>query len=259
MVALTLDDGTDKVLISQIFGPTFQGEGTAAGQHCLFIRTYGCNLHCTWCDTAYTWADTDYKAALTESGRKYSKFDPKLGAKEMTHSQILDELRKLWDIDYRPTMIVISGGEPMMQQDKLVGVMSLLTHRGHQIHVETAGTFGPTFGFDAQVTQYNVSPKLQHSGNRLLQRYRPNALSELLSTGKARFKFVVRESADLPEVDSIVKSAGISPSNVMIMPEGTTQEKLAASGRDLADQILKRGYSMSMRLHVALWGDDVDK
>lgn len=248
-----------KINISQIFGPTFQGEGTATGQHCLFVRTYGCNLHCKWCDTAYTWADTEHKAGLTESKILYDKNDPKLGLKEMTAAEVIKELMKLWDIEACPTTIIISGGEPMMQQAKLLNLVEALAFGGNQVHIETAGTLEPAYLFDAYVTQYNVSPKLMHSGNPVSKRYKPDALQALIQTGKARFKFVVRDTTDLEEVAQIVRDCRIPRSTVMIMPEGTTLEKNLEVSRAIANQVLKMGYGLSGRLHVALWGDDVDK
>jgi 7-carboxy-7-deazaguanine synthase len=43
------------LVVSEVFGPTIQGEGPHAGQRAAFVRLGGCNLTCTWCDTAYTW------------------------------------------------------------------------------------------------------------------------------------------------------------------------------------------------------------
>src|SRR3984893_8816216 len=40
------------MFITEIF-KSIQGEGTRAGLPCIFVRLTGCNLRCTWCDTAY--------------------------------------------------------------------------------------------------------------------------------------------------------------------------------------------------------------
>ena len=57
-----------ELLISEIFGPTIQGEGKSIGQTASFIRLGGCNLHCVWCDTPYTWdaARYDLREELTK-------------------------------------------------------------------------------------------------------------------------------------------------------------------------------------------------
>ena len=53
--------------VSEIFGPTLQGEGPSSGRRAMFLRLAGCNLSCSWCDTAYTWdwSRYDKKAEVT--------------------------------------------------------------------------------------------------------------------------------------------------------------------------------------------------
>jgi len=248
--------------VSQIFGPTIQGEGSAAGRHCLFVRMYDCNLHCKWCDTAYTWANTSGKAALTIANKVFDKDDPHLGLKEMSLDDVLGELHALWDYMKTPTIVVFSGGEPMMQQVELTEVGRALRNWNNDVHVETAGTLHPRFDFDYIVTQYNVSPKLAHSGNRPEHRYKPHVLRALSNTGKAWFKFVVTSDTsddDFKEIDSIVKECQIPIHRVMVMPEGITQEHIIDTGRKIVDQALSRGYGLSFRSHIALWPNDPDK
>lgn len=249
--------------ISQIFGPTIQGEGSAAGRHCMFVRTFNCNLECVWCDTAYTWAVTPNKAAATRSGHQYDIDDPHLGQKEMDHNQVWEQLSKLWPIGIRPTMVVISGGEPMMQQEGLVPLLTMLRQTRNETHIETAGTIAPQYGFGLLVTQYNVSPKLLHSGNRLSKRFKPEVLSIYNGSGKAWFKFVVRgemgAETDFEEIDLIVKEVGIDPRRVMVMPEGITSEDNIKTAREIEARAIHRGFGISFRTHILLWGDDPDK
>lgn len=247
--------------ISQVFGPTIQGEGSAAGRHCLFVRTFDCNLECAWCDTAYTWAVTDEKAARTRSGHRYERDDPAYGVKLMEPSEVVLRLRSLWDVENRPTVIVISGGEPMMQQRELVPLLEQLRGWGNEVHIETAGTIAPTAEFDTCVTQYNVSPKLAHSGNRLSKRYKPRALAALRNTGRAWFKFVVTADyeTDLVEVDRIVAEVRVPPRRVMVMPEGSDGRTNITIAQRIVDAALERGYGLSFRTHVLLWNDDPDR
>ncbi|MFF4924207.1 7-carboxy-7-deazaguanine synthase QueE [Kitasatospora sp. NPDC001261] len=247
--------------ISQVFGPTVQGEGSAAGRHCLFVRTFECNLECNFCDTAYTWAVTDEKAAKTRSGKRYERDEPKYGLKHMDAAAVLDQLRALWDIEHRPTIIVISGGEPMMQQRELVPLLEQLRGWGHEVHVETAGTITPLAEFDELVTQYNISPKMASSGNRLSKRFKPEALTALRDTGRAWFKFVVTEDweTDLAEVDRIVEAVALPPQRVMVMPEGSDGRTNIITAQKMVDAALGRGFGLSFRTHVFLWNDDPDR
>lgn len=247
--------------ISQVFGPTVQGEGSAAGRHCLFVRTFDCNLECNFCDTPYTWAVTEEKAAKTRSGQLYKRDDPAYGMKSMEADEVLARLRKLWDVETRPTIIVVSGGEPMMQQRALVPLLEQLHGWGNEVHIETAGTIAPTAELDAFVTQYNVSPKLASSGNRLTKRYKPQALAALLNTGKAWFKFVITadHETDLAEVDRIVADVAVPPQRVMVMPEGSDARTNIATAQQVVESALARGYGLSFRTHVLLWNDDPDR
>lgn len=242
--------------INEIFGPTIQGEGAAAGRHCLFVRVYGCNLQCTWCDTPYTWADNEHKASKL---RLPVVFDKAENLIEMETEGVMEELADLWDIYEHPTIIVVSGGEPMMQQKDLLPLIEELNDYGNDVHIETAGTIKPDNDFDENVTQYNVSPKLEHSGNRLGVRYKPDVLRWFGDNDRAWFKFVVQSVSDFEEIDKIVEECDILPTNVMVMPEGTTSEENIKTAKLIVDEAIKRGYGVSFRTHVLLWGDERGK
>lgn len=242
----------NKLEINEIFGPTIQGEGSAAGRHCLFIRTFQCNLECTWCDTAKTWAVTPEKAARTESKKRFFVEEQRT---LMAPDEIISTLLTKWDVRYRPTNIIVSGGEPMMQAKKLQPVTRQLFDWGNKIHIETAGTIATFPEFDVTVEQYNISPKLEHSGNIHKKRYKPSALLSLMQTGKAHFKFVIRNVKDLAEVDYIATDIGIPRQRIMVMPEGSSVEGNVKIAQDIIDAALVRGYGLSFRSHILIWGD----
>lgn len=239
--------------VNEVFGPTVQGEGPATGQHCLFVRLALCNLRCTWCDTAYTWAFTEDLAAHLRTPQVFDRAD---NDREMTIPAVLDALRGSWPIDTRPTVVVVSGGEPMMQQRPLAELARNLQQRDHSVHVETAGTIAPLPDLVDQVDLFVVSPKLAHSGNPRQKRIRPAVLSAFGALGSgAMFKFVVTEPLDLVEVDEIVAGVGIPDRQVMIMPEGTTTAALLDTGRLVADAVTARGWGLCLRTHILLWSD----
>jgi organic radical activating enzyme len=235
--------------VNEIFGPTFQGEGRSAGQHCLFIRLANCNLECTWCDTPYTWAFTDAKAHKHQDGKKYDKATE---SRSMTVDDIVEELKALYGA---PTLVIISGGEPLMQGQQLVALVSELDKQYYDVHIETAGTIKPPSELASLVKQFNVSPKLYHSGNPMSKRIKHGVLFWFASFRNSYFKFVLRSPDDFFEVDTIVKDASIDPDRVMVMPEGTTASQNVAVARRIADGALERGYGLSMRTHILLWDD----
>jgi 7-carboxy-7-deazaguanine synthase len=220
--------------VNEIFGPTIQGEGPSTGKRCAFLRVSGCNLTCSWCDTPYTW---DWKGVNGQVWDKDSE----------THSMTV------YNILYRLTglgvgLVVISGGEPMMQQEALRPVVERLRASGIDVEIETNGTIKPTI----QPTRFNVSPKLVHSGVRDKIRFKPDALREYL--GKSNFKFVCQTLTDLDEVAAIAKEVGIPNSDIWIMPEGRDPETLMSHAEIITDQAIARGWNITGRLHVMTWG-----
>jgi 7-carboxy-7-deazaguanine synthase len=156
-------------------------------------------------------------------------------------------------------MLVISGGEPLLQQDRLATTMEIL-HNDLEledlwIEVETAGTIAPELEFDYWIDAYNVSPKLEHSGNALSLRYRPEALEALRDTGKVQgWKFVAQEPSDLDEIADLVAKHELFP--VYVMPEGKNQADLSRHAEGLVEAIIARGWRMTPRLHIQLWGTE---
>lgn len=259
----------DKIEINEIFGPTVQGEGAAAGRHCLFIRVAQCNLECSWCDTAYTWAFSRTKIdkhidSMKRGGEPYDKAENVI---PMTVNEILNKVEELWPVQTKPTMIVISGGEPMMQQVKLIPLVQQLDRWGCDVHIETAGTIKPIPDFDKYITQYNVSPKLAHSGNTLTKRYKREVIDWFAERAQAPhdrawFKFVIQrnggmEDQDFYEVDTMVREHDIPPKRVMIMPEGNTIIGNIESAQSWSQYAIDRGYGISFRTHVLLWPTEV--
>jgi organic radical activating enzyme len=218
-----------QLVVSEVFGPTVQGEGPSLGRRAGFVRLGRCNLACSWCDTPYTW--------------DWSRFDP---AVELSRVDVAGVIAAVEAMDV--PMVVVTGGEPLLQQTALLGLFEAMAGRW-RIEIETAGTIAPKPELVALVDQFNVSPKLANSGNALAQRLRPDVLRAFMDTGQAVFKFVVAGVDDLDEV------AGFGVGPVWIMPEGTSaavlHERLAA----LADAVIERGWNLTTRLHVELWGD----
>jgi 7-cyano-7-deazaguanosine (preQ0) biosynthesis protein QueE len=221
------------LVVSEVFGPTWQGEGPSLGRRCGFVRLGRCNLACTWCDTAYTW--------------DWDRFDP---AVELTARPIADLLREIEAMHV--DMLVVIGGEPMLQQRHLRPLVSGAAERGWRVELETAGTIAPGPAVDA-VDAFNVSPKLTSSGNQANRRYRPDVLRAFQSTGRAVFKFVATGDADLDEIGAIVDECHLEA--VWVMPEGTDAETLLQRSRILAPAVMERGWNFTSRLHVLLWGD----
>ena len=222
------------LVVSEVFGPTWQGEGPSLGRRAGFVRLGRCGLACTWCDTPYTWRWEDHDPAV-----------------ELTTRDIDDVVAELVAMDV--PLVVVTGGEPLLQQLHLPPLLDALRGRGIAVEVETAGVLAPDEAVVAAVERFNVSPKLANSGNDLDRRYRPDVLRALQATGKAAFKFVATTAADLDEIQTMVDACGLT--DVWVMPEGTDAATVVERSRSLVDPVIARGWNLTTRLHVLLWGD----
>ena len=130
-----------EIRISEIFGPTIQGEGPLIGTPTVFVRTAGCDYRCTWCDTLY--------AVLPEHRDEWTF---------MSDIEVLREVNRL-SAD-RPILITLSGGNPALQP--LANLIRSGREQGHRFALETQGSVAqPWF---AELDSLVLSPKPPSSG-----------------------------------------------------------------------------------------------
>ena len=152
--------------------------------------------------------------------------------------------------------LVITGGEPMMQQAALTPMAKSLKQLGFYLEVETNGTLAPEPDMIEAISQWNVSPKLGNSGNRPDRREVPDALKAFCDLDNAYFKFVVAEPDDVAEVCELIERYAVPSSRVILMPEGVAPEVISARGKWVAQACIERGFRFSTRHHILLWGDE---
>jgi 7-carboxy-7-deazaguanine synthase (Cx14CxxC type) len=138
---------------------TLQGEGVQSGSRAVFLRFAGCNLwsgreqdretaQCTFCDTDFVGTDG-------EGGGKFRSAD-----------ELAAHVEELWGDGRDERLVVITGGEPMLQLDE--ALVEALHEREFRVAVETNGTLPAVAGLD----WICVSPKagtnvVQRAGNEL--------------------------------------------------------------------------------------------
>ena len=104
------------MVVTEIF-KSIQGEGTRAGLPCIFVRLTGCNLRCTWCDTAYAF----------------------YGGTKVSVTEVLEKVREFaGDADRRTSLVEITGGEPLLQPETPELAQKLLD-AGYTVLIETSG------------------------------------------------------------------------------------------------------------------------
>lgn len=221
--------------ISEIFY-SIQGEGMLVGVPSVFVRTSGCNLRCSWCDTPY------------------ASWEPE--GVSMGVAEIVAEMRR-----HPARHVVVTGGEPMIQPE--IGELTeSLRDAGVHITIETAGTVHASVACDLM----SISPKLANSTPREREggrwasvherlRRQPDVLVQLMASHPYQLKFVIARPEDLVEVENLLDAVRADRSRVVLMPEGVDPVTLAERGRWLAEICKERNYRFSPRLHVMLWGN----
>ena len=214
---------------------TIQGEGQLIGVPSVFFRTSYCNLRCVWCDTPYTsWHPEDRDITVAESVAAITQ--------------------------YRCKHVVITGGEPFIQNEALIALCRELDAQGHHITIETNATrFAKV---DAHLI--SMSPKLRNSNppaeDRFFKRHerdriRPDVIRKFLDAYTCQVKFVVDTPEDLVEIQALQTAIRIPAETILLMPQGTTPTVLQQKQEWLVHLCKENGYRYSPRVHVDIWGD----
>lgn len=234
-----------RLVVSEVFGPTLQGEGPTSGRRCGFVRLGLCNLRCVWCDTPYTWDWTGI------NGEAFDKDD----LDRLQLDEILDKLDSM-DVE----RVVVSGGEPLVQNSGHMLLVLRLLAEGYNVETETNGTLMPNEALHnlGAECQWNVSPKLSHAGNAMTEdeRIKPKVLRWFAERPTAAFKFVIGAPDDVDEVIELCDRVGIEAGQVWLMPQGITPIELAKRARFVFDAAIENGYNASTRTHVLAWGNE---
>jgi 7-carboxy-7-deazaguanine synthase len=214
---------------------SIQGEGPTRGRPSVFVRLALCNLRCEWCDTKYTWDWTHH--------------DPSAEIMSLEGSAVVVNIEQLHHRN-----VVITGGEPLLQQSAIAPLLRALKRSGRRIEVETNGTITPRLPVAEHVDQWNVSPKLASSGNPIELRAVRSTLDWFAACPNAYFKLVVSGPSDWPEIEELVSAHRVPYSRVILMPEAQDPRSLAQHARWLIPACHAAGYQFSPRLQIALWG-----
>ena len=223
--------------VSEIFH-SIQGEGKLVGVPSVFVRASGCNLRCTWCDTPY------------------ASWDPE--GEELSVHRIIEQVAA-----HDTRHVVLTGGEPMIMPE-IEGLAAALKQRGHHVTIETAATVFKPVALDLA----SLSPKLSNStphdreGGRFAaahekQRITVNVIQQFIDhSPDFQLKFVVSAPADLAEIEQLLDQLrGWRADDVQLMPEGIDAETLSSRMDWMSENCKKKGYRLSPRLHVMLYGN----
>jgi 7-carboxy-7-deazaguanine synthase len=223
------------VRLAEIY-KSLQGEGRLTGVESVFVRTSGCNLRCSFCDTPYTsWTPEGDDLSVDEILRQVDRYDCR--------------------------HVVITGGEPMLFAE-LIPLTEQLRNAGRHITIETAGTLNLPVACDLM----SISPKLANSTppaehderwrrRHERSRHRPEVIRALVAGYEHQLKFVVGSPADCDEVVRYLDDLPqIRRENVLLMPQGTDRAALASHEVWLKPYCDAHQFAYCPRKHIEWWG-----
>jgi organic radical activating enzyme len=244
---------SNKIAVSEYFY-SLQGEGRTMGIPAIFLRLTGCNLMCggygvekdgilrdgaSWvCDTIAVWI----------KGTTYS------------FEELVDLLNEKLNFIQRlneGVHLVITGGEPLLQQNRIVSFLEYLEQNyacKPILEIETNATIVPSAELDSRVHYWNTSPKLKNSGMPEKERIKAEALSFFYENSKTMFKFVISEFADWEEIKTdFIDTALVKKEQIVLMPAADSLENLLKKNQLVAEICIQHQIRMCTRLHVEIW------
>ncbi|MFC0211119.1 7-carboxy-7-deazaguanine synthase QueE [Paenibacillus chartarius] len=220
------DAAAIKLPMVEIF-ETVEGEGTGAGFPTVFVRLFGCNLRCTWCDTTYSYPPAEAEFVMT----------------------IRDIVERVQS--YQSRRICLTGGEPLLYGDKSLALAAALAALPHieDVHIETNGAIdlAPFIsGIDSPKVRYIMDYKLPDSGES--DKMVPTNFA--LLRPQDELKFVIGSAADFEEACRILTRYPTA-ALPLFSPVWETMPP-----RRLVELMLERGLTnvkLNMQLHKVIW------
>ena len=202
----------------------------------MFVRASGCNLRCWFCDTPYaSWHPEGEDLSVAEIAERAS--------------------------GYGVPHVVITGGEPMLFAE-MAPLCDELRRRGHHITIETAGTLFLALACDLM----SISPKLANStpspeeagrwsARHERSRHEPEVVRRLVAAYDYQFKFVIDSPSDCDDVEDYLRELPeIDRRKVLLMPQGTSPERLAAVAAWLEPYCREHKLTYCPRKHIEWYG-----
>jgi 7-carboxy-7-deazaguanine synthase len=210
----------DTLVIHEIYA-SVQGESTFAGLPCTFVRTTGCNLRCSWCDTPQAF----------------------YGGTRMKRSDVLAKA-----LATGTRVVELTGGEPLLQP-AVFPLMSELCDAGRTVLVETSGE-ADVSRVDPRVHKI-MDLKAPASGETARNRW--SNLEHL--TPRDEIKFVLADRADYEWMRSVIRERALASRTENLLAS-TVFGRLAA--RDLVGWVLEDGLAVRVQLqmHKYVWAPD---
>lgn len=216
------------LLVTEIFY-SLQGETSLSGVPFVFVRLTGCNLRCSYCDSAYSFK----------------------GGTRLSLDQALDRVR-----EFGARQVLLTGGEPLLQRGTLPFIR-LLKEQGYQVSIETHGevSIREASGIARIVMDIKTPGSGMSRGG-----YREN-LPWLKASDEVKFVITSRSDYEWAR-DLLAREPGLGKCEILFSPavpaKGSPKETEGMSPRLLAEWILEDRLPVrfQVQLHKILWGRD---
>jgi 7-carboxy-7-deazaguanine synthase len=208
--------------ITEIYA-SVQGETAYAGLPCTLVRTTGCDLRCSYCDTAYAFH----------------------GGRDMTIEEVAAEVERLG-----APLVLLTGGEPMLQRE-IAALAELLLAGGRRVMIETSGAHA----VDALPPEVVRIVDVKTPGSGESHRVRWDVLAGLRP--QDAIKFVLADEADYRWATEVIRSRGLAGAGkpeLLLSPVHGQLDPRQLVAWMLRDKVPAR---LNLQLHKYIWGPDV--
>ena len=225
---------------------TVEGEGKYVGWPSVFMRLAMCNLTCQGfasedsphgCDSFVSWSIKN-RYTYDELNNFYENngFDKELK---------------------RGALLKITGGEPLLQQKRLLSWMDTFVERFGfipNIDFESNSTLKPLDRwYDDFNAKFTLSPKMSNNGDPEKRRYKPDVIAHHNSRGEC-FKFVIDSEEDEKELfEKYIDIGIVDRENVWLMPCCGSRDEHTAKSAMVANLCKKHNLKFSPRLQLVIW------
>ncbi|OLD62989.1 MAG: 7-carboxy-7-deazaguanine synthase [Acidobacteria bacterium 13_1_40CM_2_68_5] len=212
---------TARVLkVNEIFH-SIQGESRHTGRPCVFVRLTGCNLRCTWCDTAYAFEEgVDLSVRL-----------------------VLERIAP-----YATRYVLITGGEPLVQEGA-IDLIGELCDRGYEVAVETGGSLD----ISSVDRRAMLVMDLKCPGSGMSQKNRWENIALLKPTDEVKFVLADRADYDWAR-DAIARHRLADRCGVLLSPVHGALQPRSLAEWILADRLPVR---LQLQIHKYIWPPDL--
>jgi 6-pyruvoyltetrahydropterin 2'-reductase len=240
----------DSLVLAETFY-SVQGEGPSIGVPAIFLRVAGCNLECE----GFSYIHKDTKQHLGCDTKLVWK-----QGKRTTFEQLLQQWQAEGWLENLEAgaHLVLTGGEPSIQQQALMQFVALLDQRlskSSYVEIETNATLKFLPEFLNRIDQINASPKLSFA-EKSTKAFNPEVIQQLVTSNKAYFKFVVATEADVEEVETrFIADFHIPRDRVLLMPEGGNRTIYEKNRLRLVEICKAKTLRLGLRAHIDIWNE----